>query len=139
MKFRQASLSIQSRPQHNMIITQAIEDSCRFIEEFDQGLLQVFLRHTSASLSINENSDADVRADLTMALDHIAPEDLPYRHADEGPDDMPAHVKSSLLGVSVVIPIVKGRLGLGRWQGIYLCEHRRVSHQREIICSAWGV
>lgn len=138
MKFRQTIFSVQSQKNENILITRDIEENCAFIREFEQGMLQVFLRHTSASLSINENSDADVRVDLTMALDRIVPENHPYRHADEGPDDMPAHVKSSLMGVSVGIPIVKGKLGLGRWQGVYLCEHRSLSHSREIICSAWG-
>ena len=88
------------------------------------GLLHVFILHTSASLTINENADPDVRTDLEASLNAIAPETFPYVHTLEGPDDMPAHVKASLLGGSVSIPVAKGRLLLGAWQGIYLCEHR---------------
>jgi secondary thiamine-phosphate synthase enzyme len=139
MKFKQAQFSLVSQGQKIQIITDQIVDHCGFIKEFEQGMLNVFLRHSSASLSINENSDPDVRLDLKMALDKLAPEDLPYRHADEGPDDMPAHVKSSLMGVSLSIPIVRGKLALGRWQGIYLLEHRSSNHEREIVCSAFGI
>src|SRR5688500_7644672 len=88
------------------------------------GLLHVFIQHTSASLTINENADSDVRSDLESSLNALAPEDFPYVHTLEGPDDMPAHVKDSLMGSSVSIPVSSGRLLLGTWQGIYLCEHR---------------
>ena len=88
------------------------------------GLLHVFIQHTSASLTINENADPDVPADLEASLNAIAPESFDYLHTVEGPDDMPAHVKSVLLGSSVSVPIQDGRLCLGTWQGIYLCEHR---------------
>jgi secondary thiamine-phosphate synthase enzyme len=97
------------------------------------------LQHTSASLTINENADPDVRKDLDMALDEIAPEDWDYVHTAEGPDDMPAHVKSSLLGCSLVIPITSGRLNLGTWQGIYLCEHRNHPTRRSVVITASGI
>ena len=97
------------------------------------GLLNVFIQHTSASLSINENADPDVPKDLESAFNAIAPEDFPYEHTCEGPDDMPAHVKASLLGSSLTIPISNGRLCLGTWQGLYLCEHRNHGGQRSII------
>lgn len=102
------------------------------------GLLHLFLQHTSASLSINENSDPNVRRDLAMALDHIVPESLPYQHTEEGVDDMPAHVKSSLLGCEVTIPIAAGELMLGTWQGVYLCEHREHAGSRKIVATFMG-
>ena len=98
------------------------------------GLLHVFICHTSAALSINENADPDVRHDLDMALDRVAPERQPfYRHTLEGDDDMPAHVKASLVGPSVTVPIAGGRLCLGTWQGIYLCEFRRQGGCRRLV------
>jgi secondary thiamine-phosphate synthase enzyme len=96
-------------------------------------VLLVFLRHTSASLTIQENADPDVQSDLTDALDRLAPEIAPWVHDAEGPDDMPAHVKAMLNGVSLNIPVLNGALALGTWQGIYLVEHRRKPHMREVI------
>jgi secondary thiamine-phosphate synthase enzyme len=97
------------------------------------GVLLVYLCHTSASLTIQENADPDVQADLAAALDRLAPEHAPWIHDSEGPDDMPAHVKSMLNGVSLQVPVIGGRLALGTWQGIYLVEHRRRPHGREVI------
>jgi secondary thiamine-phosphate synthase enzyme len=97
------------------------------------GALLVYLRHTSASLTIQENADADVQADLTAALDRLAPENAPWVHDAEGPDDMPAHVKAMLNGVSLHVPVTGSRLALGTWQGIYLVEHRRRPHSREVV------
>ncbi|MBL9165304.1 MAG: YjbQ family protein [Planctomycetaceae bacterium] len=102
------------------------------------GLLHLFLQHTSASLSINENADSDVPLDLESSFSALAPESFPYRHTCEGPDDMPAHVKASLLGASLSIPIREGRLALGTWQGIYLCEHRNHGGRRRLIATIWG-
>ena len=98
-----------------------------------EGTLLIFLRHTSASLVIQENADADVQTDLISALDRLAPEDAPWIHDVEGPDDMPAHVKAMLNGVSLQVPVIAGKLALGTWQGIYLVEHRRRPHTREVI------
>lgn len=98
-----------------------------------EGALFVYLRHTSASLTIQENADPDVQSDLIAALDRLAPEDAPWIHDVEGPDDMPAHVKAMLNGVSLHVPVAGGALALGTWQGIYLVEHRRRPHTREII------
>lgn len=98
-----------------------------------EGALLVYLRHTSASLTIQENADSDVQADLISALDRLAPENAPWIHDVEGPDDMPAHVKAMLNGVSLHVPVTAGQLALGTWQGIYLVEHRRKAHSREII------
>lgn len=102
------------------------------------GLLHVFIRHTSASLTINENADPDVPADLAMSLDRLAPETLNYRHTCEGPDDMPAHVKASLTDSSISIPIASGRLLTGTWQGIYLCEYRNHGGSRRLVVTVQG-
>jgi secondary thiamine-phosphate synthase enzyme len=98
-----------------------------------EGTLLVYLRHTSASLAIQENADADVQTDLIGALDRLAPQDAPWVHVAEGPDDMPAHVKAMLTGVSLQVPVTQGRLALGTWQGLYLIEHRRRPHRREVL------
>lgn len=98
-----------------------------------EGVLLVYLRHTSASLTIQENADPDVQTDLAAALDRLAPQDAPYIHDLEGPDDMPAHVKAMLTGVSLHVPVSAGRLALGTWQGLYLVEHRRRPHSREVM------
>jgi secondary thiamine-phosphate synthase enzyme len=103
-----------------------------------EGVLLIFLRHTSASLTIQENADPDVQADLTDALDRLAPETAPWIHDAEGLDDMPAHVKAMLDGVSMHVPVAGGALALGTWQGIYLVEHRRKPHAREVIFQFLG-
>lgn len=97
------------------------------------GLLTVFCRHTSASLTIQENADPDVRKDLLTAFDRLAPRDAPYVHDTEGPDDMPAHIRTMLSGSSLGIPVLEGQLALGTWQGLYLVEHRDSPHRREIV------
>ena len=103
-----------------------------------EGTLLIFLRHTSASLTIQENADPDAQTDLMSALDRLAPEDAPWIHDVEGPDDMPAHVKAMLAGVSLHVPVTGARLALGTWQGIYLVEHRRTPHAREIVLQFVG-
>jgi secondary thiamine-phosphate synthase enzyme len=103
-----------------------------------EGMLLIFLRHTSASLTIQENADPDVQTDLMSALDRLAPQDAPWIHDTEGPDDMPAHVKAMLSGVSLHVPVAGGQLALGAWQGIYLAEHRRAPHSREIVLQFVG-
>src|SRR5512143_4373003 len=112
----------------------------RFLKDSNagDGVLLLFLRHTSASLTIQENADPDVQTDLVAALDRLAPEDAPWIHNAEGPDDMPAHVKAMLNGVSLQVPVVAGKLALGTWQGIYLVEHRRRPHSREVIFQFLG-
>ena len=102
------------------------------------GVVTVFCRHTSASLTIQENADPDVRTDLLTALDALAPRDRAYVHGMEGPDDMPAHIRTMVTDTSLVVPLVGGRLGLGTWQGIYLVEHRDRAHRRELILHASG-
>lgn len=103
-----------------------------------EGVLLAYLRHTSASLTIQENADPDVQSDLTAALDRLAPENAPWIHNVEGPDDMPAHVKAMLNGVSLHVPVTGGALALGTWQGIYLVEHRHQPHSREVILQFVG-
>jgi secondary thiamine-phosphate synthase enzyme len=103
-----------------------------------EGALLVYLRHTSASLTIQENADPDVQTDLAAALDRLAPEEAPWIHDVEGPDDMPAHVKAMLNGVSLHVPVAAGALALGTWQGIYLVEHRRRPHSREVMLQYIG-
>ncbi|SDG73128.1 secondary thiamine-phosphate synthase enzyme YjbQ [Roseospirillum parvum] len=106
---------------------------------FGEGLLTLFIRHTSASLIIQENADPDVRRDLVAAFDRLAPEDHRlYAHQEEGPDDMPAHIKSTLSDVSLSIPLLGGRLALGTWQGIYVAEHRARPHTRQVVAHLIG-
>ncbi|KAF8912754.1 hypothetical protein CPB84DRAFT_457714 [Gymnopilus junonius] len=105
------------------------------LEGVKVGMLYLFIQHTSAALTINENSDKDVRRDMDMALDHIIPETLNWRHTDEGPDDSVSHTKSSLVGSSITIPITDGSLNLGTWQGIYLTEFRHLPRGRRIVAT----
>ena len=120
------------------LITQQVVESFPELADFRVGLLHVFIQHTSASLSINENADPDVPIDLERSFDAIAPEEFPYRHTCEGPDDMPAHVKASLLGSSVLVPVRDGSLAVGTWQGIYLCEHRNNGGPRRLVLTLQG-
>ncbi|CAL5048863.1 unnamed protein product [Urochloa decumbens] len=111
------------------------------LAEFKCGMAHLFLQHTSASLTINENYDSDVQADTETFLSHIVPEgpSAPWRHTMEGPDDMPAHIKSSMFGCSLTIPITNGRLNMGTWQGIWLCEHRDYATPRQIVITLNGI
>jgi secondary thiamine-phosphate synthase enzyme len=138
MEWKQTTVTIESSGGKSILITDQIIKACPDLARIRLGFLHLFLRHTSASLTINENADADVRRDLDMALHHIVPDRMDFRHTVEGKDDMPAHVKSSLMGVSLQIPVCEGRLLLGTWQGIYLCEHRSLGHSREIVCTLYG-
>jgi secondary thiamine-phosphate synthase enzyme len=138
MKVEQETINLGSFKRGVHLITTQIE-SIAFLREFDKGLAHIFIKHTSASLSLNENADPTVRKDLNMFLDTLVPDgDLRYLHNYEGPDDMPAHVKSSLLGSSVSIPVKAGRLLLGTWQGIYLCEHRDKGGDRNVTITVLG-
>ena len=119
-------------------ITRNILEELPELKTIQTGFLHLFLQHTSASLTLNENADPDVPFDLDRITDHLAPETFPYEHTCEGRDDMPAHVKSSLFGVSQTIPIGQGHLLLGTWQGIFLCEHRRVPHRRSLVLTLFG-
>jgi secondary thiamine-phosphate synthase enzyme len=138
MAWHQQQIDLQPRPRGFHLITAEVEQALRAAPSVGVGLLHLFLQHTSASLSINENADSDVPRDLESAFNALAPEGFPFRHTCEGPDDMPAHVKSSILGCSLTIPIRDGRLCLGTWQGIYLCEHRNRGGRRRIVATIWG-
>ena len=120
------------------LITRHVVDAMPELANVRTGLFHVFIQHTSASLSINENADPDVPVDLGRVLDSLAPEGFPYRHTIEGPDDMPGHVKATLTDSSLTIPIRDGRLCLGTWQGIYLCEHRRRAGGRRLVLTLQG-
>src|SRR6266513_3105569 len=120
--------------------TEITGEATRFVSESraKDGALFLFIRHTSASLVVQENADPDVRSDLASALARLAPADAPWVHTVEGPDDMPAHVKAMLTGVSLQVPVMAGALALGTWQGIYLVEHRARAHRREIVLQFIG-
>ncbi|MBR9804721.1 MAG: secondary thiamine-phosphate synthase enzyme YjbQ [Rubinisphaera brasiliensis] len=133
---KQISLRARSRGCH--LVTQEILEGIPELSQVEVGLLHVFIMHTSASLTLNENADPDVRVDLEASLNAIAPEDFPYVHTMEGPDDMPAHVKASLMGASVSVPVANGRLRTGTWQGIYLCEHRNHGGSRKVVLTLQG-
>jgi secondary thiamine-phosphate synthase enzyme len=120
------------------LITREVISAMPELQDVRIGILQVFLQHTSASLTINENADPDVRTDMETALNRLVPEDQPFVHTVEGPDDMPAHIKSSLLGASLMIPVSAGALALGTWQGIYLCEHRNDATPRTLVLTLQG-
>lgn len=120
------------------LVTRPIVNAVPEIADLSVGWMQVFIQHTSASLTINENADPDVRIDFETAMNHAVPENLPYVHTLEGPDDMPAHVKASMMGASVMVPIGDGRLQLGTWQGIYLCEHRDRAGGRSLVITIQG-
>lgn len=138
MGWVQRTLRLPPQPRGFHQITRQVVAALPELEWYAVGVLNVFVQHTSASLSINENADPDVPADLETAFNSIAPEDFPYRHTCEGSDDMPAHVKASLLGNSLNIPIGDGRLRLGTWQGIYLCEHRNRGGGRTLVLTLQG-
>jgi secondary thiamine-phosphate synthase enzyme len=139
MPWTQTLLELEPRSRGFHLITHEVQAAIgQAISSLRVGLVQLFLQHTSASLSINENADADVPRDLESSFNAIAPESFPHRHTCEGPDDMPAHVKASLLGCSLVIPVRDGRLCLGTWQGVYLCEHRNRGGRRRIVATVWG-
>ncbi|MBB6236000.1 secondary thiamine-phosphate synthase enzyme [Pedobacter sp. AK013] len=139
MKIYQQALTLRERRRGFHIITDEIEDALPQLDEINIGICQVFIQHTSASLTINENADPTVRVDFEMFFNKTVKENDPdYEHDYEGSDDMPAHLKSALLGSSVTIPIRNGRLALGTWQGIYLCEHRNHGGRRRLIITAWG-
>jgi secondary thiamine-phosphate synthase enzyme len=138
MAWYQRTLSLAARRRGFHLIT---TDVLRCLPELTRcrvGLLHLFLQHTSASLTINDNADPDVRTDLETAFNRLVPEQQPFVHTCEGPDDMPAHVKAALLGNSLTIPIGQGTLQLGTWQGIYLCEHRNHGGSRKIVLTLWG-
>jgi secondary thiamine-phosphate synthase enzyme len=131
-------LTLPARPRGFHLITSQVVDGLPELARVRVGLLHVFIQHTSASLTINENADPDVRTDLESAFNALAPDDLPYVHTCEGPDDMPAHIKAAMLGSSVSVPVRDGRLVLGTWQGLFLCEHRNDGGPRRLVLTLYG-
>lgn len=139
MNFYQKEIQLRAFSRGFHLITDAVLNALPEISRMDRGMLQVFIKHTSASLTINENADPTVRTDFESHINKMVPENAPYYvHNYEGPDDMPAHIKASLMGASVQIPITQGRLNLGIWQGIYLCEHRNHASGRKLVITAFG-
>lgn len=139
MKIYQQQIQLSQRRRGFHLITTEVLHSLPQISEIKTGICQVFIQHTSASLTINENADPTVRKDFETYFSKAVPENDPdYLHDDEGPDDMPAHLKAALLGSSVMIPIRNGKFALGIWQGIYLCEHRNYGGNRTLMITAWG-
>ena len=135
----QKEISLPAKPRGFHLITNDILNSIPVIKTIKNGLLHVFIKHTSASLTINENADPSVRTDFESHFNHMVPEDqLYYIHTMEGSDDMPAHLKSSILGSSISIPITDGQVNLGTWQGIFLCEHRNRGGSRRLIVTIHG-
>jgi secondary thiamine-phosphate synthase enzyme len=135
----QKTLRLQPRPRGFHLITAEVLRGLPELGGIGVGLLHLFIQHTSASLTINENADPTVRQDFEGHFNRAVPEDEAwYRHRDEGPDDLPAHIKASVLGSSVSLPVTAGRLGLGTWQGIYLCEHRNHGGSRTLIATLHG-
>ena len=138
MPWIQRTLHLPAHSRGFHLVTSEVVAALPELAQYDVGLLNVFLQHTSASLSINENADPDVPVDLEASLSAIVPEEFPYEHTLEGPDDMPAHVKASMIGSSVTVPVRDGGLCLGTWQGIYLCEHRDSGGPRRVLVTAHG-
>tara|TARA_R110000765_G_scaffold272477_2_gene371213 strand:+ start:75 stop:497 length:423 start_codon:yes stop_codon:yes gene_type:complete len=139
MQFFQQEIRLSARKRGFHLITNEILDQFTGLNKLKIGQFQVFIKHTSASLTINENADPSVRVDFESHMNKMVPENAPYYiHTFEGPDDMPAHIKASMMGASVTIPITNGRLNLGTWQGIYLCEHRDHGGSRSIVVTAFG-
>ena len=139
MKYFQKEIQLQSFSRGYHLITDSVISAIPEIAEIQIGQLHVFIKHTSASLTINENTDPTVRLDFESHINNMVPENQPYyKHTYEGPDDMPAHIKASLMGASIQIPITNGRLNLGIWQGIYLCEHRNTASGRQLVLTVFG-
>ncbi|HEX4106526.1 MAG TPA: secondary thiamine-phosphate synthase enzyme YjbQ [Solirubrobacteraceae bacterium] len=135
----QREIRLQARPRGFHLITREVLSALPELGELRVGLLHLFIRHTSASLTLNENASPDVRRDFESHFDAAVPEQAPYwTHTLEGPDDMPAHVKASLLGPALSLPVAQGGLALGTWQGIYLCEHRDRGGSRSLVATLWG-
>jgi len=135
----QKEIRLQSRPRGFHLVTDELLRALPELREFKVGMMNIFIQHTSASLTLNENADPTVRQDFESFFNRAVPEDEPYyRHRAEGSDDLPAHIKSSLLGSSLNIPVSNGRPALGTWQGIYLCEHRDHGGSRRIVVTVQG-
>ena len=140
MNFYQSQIKLKAYSRGFHLITTTVVKNIPEIMNIKTGMLQVFIKHTSASLTINENADPTVRIDFESHFNKMIPENMPYyQHDYEGDDDMPAHLKTSILGSSIQIPITNGKLNMGIWQGIYLCEHRDYGGSRSLVITAFGV
>ncbi|MBD3673283.1 MAG: YjbQ family protein [Planctomycetaceae bacterium] len=138
MSWSQTEIQLPAHSRGFHLITHEIERGLNDLDSVNVGLLHVFIKHTSASLTINENASPDVPRDMEMAVNKMVPENWPYIHTIEGADDMPAHIKSSMFGPSVTIPVSNGRLNLGTWQGVFLCEHRDHGGRRKVVLTLQG-
>jgi len=134
----QREIDLRARPRGFHLVTDEVVAALPELRDLDIGLCHLFIRHTSASLTLNENASPDVRHDFATWFDHAVPEDFAWTHTLEGPDDMPAHVKASLTGPSLSLPVRRGRLALGTWQGVYLCEHHDRGGSRSLLATLWG-
>jgi secondary thiamine-phosphate synthase enzyme len=135
----QREITLRPRPRGFHLVTGEVESAVPELRELHVGLAHLFIRHTSASLTLNENASPDVRDDFEAWFDTAVPEDAPYwTHTIEGPDDMPAHIKASVLGPSLSLPVRDGRFALGTWQGVYLCEHRERGGPRSVVVTLFG-
>jgi secondary thiamine-phosphate synthase enzyme len=135
----QREIALDARPRGFHLVTREVLGALPEVGEVGVGLLHLLIQHTSASLALNENASPDVRRDFESYFNAAVPEDAPYwTHTLEGADDMPAHIKASLLGPSLTLPVARGRLALGTWQGIYLCEHRDRGGSRSLVATLWG-
>jgi len=138
MSWRQREITLRPRPRGVHLVTDEIVGALPELSSLQMGLAHLFIRHTSASLTLNENASPDVRRDVETWLNAAVPEDFAWTHTLEGADDMPAHVKAALMGSSLTLPISDGRLALGTWQGIYLCEHRDHGGARSVLVTLSG-
>src|SRR5437588_1428773 len=135
----QREITLGPRPRGFHLVTREVVSELPELDDIEVGLLHVLIQHTSASLALNENASPDVRRDFETWFSHAVPDGAPYwTHTLEGDDDMPAHIKASLLGPSLTLPVAGGRLALGTWQGIYLCEHRDRGGSRSVVATLWG-
>ena len=135
----QREIELDARPRGFHLVTRDLVGALPELGDVEVGLLHLLIQHTSASLALNENASPDVRRDFESYFNAAVPEDAPYwTHTLEGADDMPAHIKASLLGPSLTLPVARGRLALGTWQGIYLCEHRDRGGSRSVVATLWG-
>ena len=139
MKWLQKEIRLTPKPRGVHLVTNEFVRQLPELSDFSIGIAHIFIQHTSASLTINENADPDVRKDMESHFNQMVPENAPYYiHTSEGSDDMPAHIKASILGPSATIPISKGRFNLGTWQGIYLCDHRNNGGTRRLVVTMCG-
>jgi secondary thiamine-phosphate synthase enzyme len=135
----QREITLRPRPRGFHLVTGEVESAVPELRSLRVGLAHLFIRHTSASLTLNENASPDVRDDFAAWFDAVVPEDAPYwTHTIEGPDDMPAHIKASVLGPALTLPVRDGRFALGTWQGVYLCEHRDHGGARSVVVTLFG-